>query len=261
MSKFFQILSYVNHWLNAVDEHSLHSPFFFDFYNHVIKNDKHDDQDFAALEGIRQKLLANTLQVTINDLGAKSNHFKKDSRSLSRIAETSLSPAHFCRLYHRIIDYIDATQIIELGTSMGITTLYLAKKENAEVTTFEGQEAMINVARTNFESFQATNINLVEGNIDTELANHLLKVVKIDFVLMDANHRYEPTMRYFTLLSKRMAEKGVIIVDDIHHSEEMNKAWTAMRHHQLVYGSIDLFRCGILFFDPTLNRQHYTWSF
>lgn len=77
---------------------------------------------------------------------------------------------------------------------------------------------------------------------------------------MDANHRYEPTMSYFDLLMKRLNEKSIVVVDDIHWSEEMEKAWTELKNNQLVYGSVDLFRCGLLFFDPDLNRQHFVWS-
>lgn len=260
MSKLFQIKSFINHWLNAVDEHSIHSPFFFDFYNKVIKKDDQNDPAFSAIEEIRQKLLKNTSEVTINDLGAKSPHFKMVNRSLSKITETSLSPANYCRLYHRIIDYTNASQVLELGTSMGITTLYLALKNTVHVTTFEGNPAMINVALTHFEYFNTKNIDLIEGNIDDELADFLLKPTKFDMVLMDANHRYEPTIRYFNLLSRRMADKGVIIIDDINYSEEMNQAWKELSNHQLVYGSLDLFRCGVLFFDPALNRQQYVWS-
>ena len=143
---------------------------------------------------------------------------------------------------------------------MGITTLYLAQKNDTQVTTFEGNPSMINVALTHFEYFNTKNIALIQGNLDSELSNYLLKPIKINFVLMDANHRYEPTLRYFNLISKRMANKGIIVIDDIHYSEEMNSAWKELRDHQLVYGSVDLFRCGILFFDPALNRQHYIWS-
>lgn len=226
----------------------------------MIKADDPDIPAFRAIEEIRQTLLLNSTEVTINDLGAKSYHFKKEKRTLSKIAETSISPALFSRLYYRIIHYMDATQILELGTSMGITTLYLAQKNNVHVTTFEGNPAMINVALTHFEYFDTKNIRLIEGNLDIELANYLLKPAKINFVLMDANHRYEPTIRYFNLLSRRMADKGIMIIDDIHYSEEMNRAWVELRDHRLVYGSVDLFRCGILFFDPALNRQHYIWS-
>lgn len=261
MSRLFQIKSYVNHWLDSVDEHSIHSPFFFDFYNKVIKLDNPDDQEFNAFEELRRKLLVNNLEVTMEDLGARSLHFDNNTRTLSQIAATSLSPASYCRLYSRIIHYIDATQIVELGTSMGITTLYLAQKDNVHVTTFEGNSSMVNVALTHFEYFDKKNIALIEGNIDSQLSEFLLSPRKIHFVLMDANHRYEPSIRYFNLLSRRMADKGVIVMDDIYYSEEMNRAWKELCNHQLVYGSVDLFRCGLLFFDPALNRQHYTWAF
>ena len=260
MSKFFQVISYFNHWLNVVDEHSMHSPFFFDFYTKVIKEDRTNISEFTSIEELRTNLLINNTEVIVNDLGAKSTHFKKEIRLLSKVAETSLSPQSYCKLYHRIIHYMEANRILELGTSLGITTLYLAHKNNTHVTTFEGNPAMINVAITNFECLNCKNIELVEGNLDSELSNYLLKPAKIDFVLMDANHRYEPTIRYFNLLSRRMADKGVIVMDDIYYSKEMNRAWKELSNHQLVYGSVDLFRCGILFFDPALNRQHYVWS-
>ncbi|MCW5912649.1 MAG: SAM-dependent methyltransferase, partial [Cyclobacteriaceae bacterium] len=71
---------------------------------------------------------------------------------------------------------------------------------------------------------------------------------------------HTPTTRYFELLAKRIQTKGIIALDDIYHSPEMAKAWHELRRHPLVYGSVDLFRCGLLFFDPVLNRQHYVWS-
>src|SRR6185436_18720795 len=125
---------------------------------------------------------------------------------------------------------------------------------------FEGSHAIANVAITNFEWAGKKNIQLVEGNIDQTLQKFLEQTNKIDFVLMDANHRYGSTMRYYHLLTKRLWEKSVVVIDDIHRSEEMEKAWKEIRSDVLVYGSIDLYRCGVLFFDPVLNKQHYVWS-
>jgi predicted O-methyltransferase YrrM len=119
---------------------------------------------------------------------------------------------------------------------------------------------MVNIALTHFEAFEITNIKLVEGNIDQTLPDFLQLSEKIDFVFMDANHRFEPTLRYFNLLMKRMTPRGIIVMDDIYYSPEMTQAWNALRTHKVVYGSVDLFRMGILFFDPALNHQHYTWS-
>jgi predicted O-methyltransferase YrrM len=163
-----------------------------------------------------------------------------------------------CQLLSRLVIYSNAKQIIELGTSMGITTLYLAKQMDTHVSTFEGNPALVSIAQTNFEYFNKSNIDLIEGNIDKSLPDFLQTNRTIDFVLMDANHRYEPTLNYVHQLAPRMSNTGIIVVDDIYHSAEMAKAWHEIRMHELVYGSIDLFRCGILFFDSSLNKQHHT---
>lgn len=256
---FFQLKSYLNHWLSVVDEHSIHSPFFFDLYNKVIKP-TNELTGFEEIEKTRGQLLQNQSEISVNDLGAQSKYFKNSKRTISQVAATSLSPEKITRFIYRLLSYLEAKQIVELGTSMGVTSLYMAKKENAFVNTFEGNPSMINIALTNFEYFETKNINLLEGNINDTLQKFLQTPMKIDFVLMDANHRYEPTIHYFNLLTKRIADKGVIVVDDIYNSTEMGKAWNQLKNHPLVYGSVDLFRCGILFFDPALNKQHYVWS-
>lgn len=242
-----------------MDEHSIHSPYFFDFYEKVILN-KNQIPGFDEIENVRNKLLQSTLEIEMKDLGAQSAHFKNEKRSLAKVAATSISPRPLCELFFRLVNYMEATSIVELGTSAGITSLYLAKQSQSKVVTFEGNKDLINIAFTHFEYFNAKNIRLIEGNIDSTLSDYLQNPSKIDFALMDANHRYEPTIRYFNLLSKRIAQKGIIVLDDIYHSEEMTKAWKELSKHELVYGSVDLFRCGILFFDPALNRQHFVWK-
>jgi predicted O-methyltransferase YrrM len=255
----FKIKSYFNHWLHVVDEHSIHSPFFFDFYEKVILNKNHL-AGFDDIEAVRKKLLQSTQEIEVKDLGAQSKHFANERRPLSKVAKTSISPKPLCELLSRLIHYMGATSVVELGTSAGITTLYLAKQPNTKVVTFEGNLELIKIALTHFDYFETPNIKLIEGNLDSTLADYLQNPAKIDFALMDANHRYEPTLRYFNLLAKRMAEKGIIVLDDIYHSPEMANAWKELSRHDLVYGSADLFRCGILFFDPALNRQHYVWK-
>jgi predicted O-methyltransferase YrrM len=243
----------------VVDEHSIHSPYFFDFYEKVILN-KNQISGFDEIEKLRTKLLESTLEIEMKDLGAQSIHFNSEKRLLSKVAATSISPQPLCELLFRLVNYMEATSIIELGTSAGITSLYLAQQPRSKVITFEGNKELINIALTHFEYFEIKNIKLVEGNLDNTLSDYLQDPAKIDFALMDANHRYEPTIRYFNLLAKRIAQKGIIVLDDIYHSEEMAKAWKELSRHELVYGSADLFRCGILFFDPALNRQHYVWK-
>ena len=259
MANFHQLKAFARHWLTVVDQHSIHSPFFFDFYKNVIRS-KESKDSFAEIEKVRTNLLSNQTELIINDLGAGSQRLNGTKRKLADIARISLAPARYARLYHDIIQYREAKNVVELGTSLGITSLYLAKGEDCRVTTFEGSHSLADVALTNFEYFDKKNIELIEGNIQSTLPEFVQNPAKINFVLMDANHRYEPTMHYFDLMMRRLDEKSVMVIDDIHWSEEMERSWNELRHSQLVYGSVDLFRCGILFFDPALHRQHYVWS-
>jgi len=247
--------AWITHWLNAVDEHSIHSPFIFDFYQKVIKASRKGVPD-QKIEELRNGLLTNPFRIEGHDFGAGS-HRKKKYRTLADIARIGVAPPRLSLFYLHILQYTESRYVIELGTSLGLNTLYLASQESVKVFTFEGSKPLANVALTHFELFDKSNIKLIEGNIDHTLPAFLQQTSKINFVLMDANHRYEPTVRYFRLLTRRLTEKSVVVIDDIHWSEEMEKAWNELRHNELVYGSIDLYRCGILFFDPALNKQHF----
>jgi predicted O-methyltransferase YrrM len=250
-NKLFQLSSYLSYWLDATDEHSLHSPFLFDFYTKVVAPPK--GMAVNKIESLRQKLLNDRRNIHVKDFGSGST---QQDGTIASIANTSLSPVKYASLYSRIILQKKARQILELGTSFGINTLYLAQHQDTRVTTFEGAPEIADIARMTFQFYGSKNINLIEGNINDTLSSFLQSVRKIDFALIDANHRFQPTCDYFEQLVMKVHENSVIVVDDIHLTPEMESAWNALKAHRLVYTTIDLFRCGILFFDPSLNKQH-----
>jgi predicted O-methyltransferase YrrM len=256
---FFQIKTFLSYWLEAVDEHSLHSPFFFDFQRNVVKHKS--EKSYAEFEGLRAKLKNDKREITVQDLGAGSRYHSSSKRKISEIASTSLSPSKYASLYNRLINNYKAKNIVELGTSLGINTLYLSDNDDTKVITFEGVPEIAEIARTTFEFAKAKNIKLIEGEIDTTLPAFLNTASKIDFVFIDANHRYDPTLKYFEWLLRKIHPQSIIAIDDIHYSPEMEKAWHALKLNTMVYGSVDLYRCGILFFDPSLNKQHVVLQF
>lgn len=236
-----------------MDEHSLHSPFFFDLYTTQIKRRAQRDQ-FKHIESLRGKLLHDHRIISVKDLGSQQK--QKPLRKISAIARTNLSSKKFSAIYYNLVHYFNAETIVELGTSFGINTLYLAERHGVRVTTFEGSPAIADIAGLTFEFAAKRNINLVVGNIDKTFPTFLQTIKRVDLAFFDANHRYEPTMRYFEWLLRKVHERSVLVVDDIHYSPEMERAWEDIKRHRLVYGSADLFRCGIIFFDPSLNKQH-----
>lgn len=228
--------------------HGIHSPFTFDFVINVL-NDKRTFYAYEAIENLRLLQLQNEEILTIEDFGAGSRTGLTKQRKVKDIATSSLKPKKFAQLMFRMINYYQPNTILELGTSLGITTSYLASaKNNSHVTTMEGSSAVANVAQKNFNFLNLKNITIVEGNFDTTLAATLQQIQKVDFAFIDGNHRYQPTINYFQELLPFIHEESIVIFDDIHWSKEMEQAWNAIKKHPSVKLSIDLFFIGILFF-------------
>lgn len=257
MLKWFQARAGIRHWLLTEDEHAIHSPFFFDFYRSVVRQ---PPQGIAELEDLRNKLLENEQEISIVDFGSGWMQKPAGRQPIRAVARYSLMPPPYCALLARLVNHLEATRAVELGTSLGITSLYLGWNPSCNVYTLEGNPDLVNIALTHAEGFERDNVTIIEGNMDVTLPDLLQDPAKIDLAVIDANHRFEPTVRYFEMLTKRMSDQGMLVVDDIHRDAEMENAWHFIRGHQLVYGTVDLFRCGLVFFDHPLNRQHFVWS-
>ena len=254
-------IAFVNHWLEVVNEHSLHAPFIFEIYQEVIKKDKTND-NHSAIEKIRQELLRNKSEINIQDLGAGSKVSKATKRTISSVAKSALSSPRHLRLLSRLAESNSSKNIIELGTSLGISACYLAKASvGSHVYTFEGCTDTARVAQKTFESLSADNITLEKGNIEVHLPRILQSLGQVDFAYLDANHTFEATTSYFNILCERITCDSIIVIDDIHWSRGMNRAWNEIVKSKRVTLSIDLFDIGILFFKKLGQKQHYVLRF
>lgn len=241
---------YLRYYITASNGkgHGVHSPFVFDFIHRVLN----DDRQFYAyqpVENLRRLLLVDHRELRIEDFGAGSRVEKQQTRKVSEIATSSLKPIKYGQLLFRIVDHYAPEHILELGTSLGITSAYLAMANpQASLTTMEGAAAVANVARDNFQKLGIKNLRLIEGDFDITLPVWLEQGRQIDLAFIDGNHRYEPTLNYFKQILKHTDEYSILIFDDIHWSKEMEDAWKEIQAHDAVTLSIDLFFIGIVFF-------------
>lgn len=242
--------------------HGVHSPFVYDFIRKVLM-DKRGFYAYETIEARRKDLLKDNRVLLVEDFGAGSKLIKTNQRTISEIAKSSLKPKKFSQLIFRIVNYYAPKNILELGTSLGITTSYLASaNEQAFVNTMEGSTAIAAIAQENFNQMQLKNIALTVGNFDDTLPAFLAKENSLDFVFVDGNHRYEPTIRYFKQLLNKVHENSILIFDDIHWSKEMEDAWKEIQQDQQVMVTIDLFFIGLVFFRKENKvKQHFTINF
>jgi predicted O-methyltransferase YrrM len=251
----------LHYLLVARDEHHIHSPFVFDLYTKVVcQKDIHPA--FDKIEALRKELSIDKTLITVTDHGAGSIKNNKPLRSIASITRNSLKGKRYARLLYRLIKFSRPRVALELGTSVGITTLYQAMALNnpARFYTLEGCPEISKIAVQNFEKI-GKEIKLITGNIDQTLPVLIEELPVLDYVFFDANHRMEPTLNYFQFCLKRKNENSLFIFDDIHRSSEMEKAWLEIKQNNEVKLTIDFFEIGLVFFKTQQPKQDFVLKF
>jgi predicted O-methyltransferase YrrM len=261
LNQFLIPYRFLKYWLRSVDHHSLHSPFLFNLYTRVLKN-RQNPKIFKEIEDIRKEVLKDETIIHITDFGAGSLSSSRKERKVKSIAKSGLSSQKFSQLLYNLVVYYQPESIIELGTSLGINTLYLASfSPEIKLTTFEGCPETATYAQNVFQKLEMNNISLIIGNIDEKLPIFLDQQNKIDLIYFDANHRYKPTLNYFELALKKAHQNSLFIFDDIHWSSEMEEAWKSIKNHPKVILTVDIFDAGLVFFNSALTPANLILEF
>ncbi|WP_336515580.1 class I SAM-dependent methyltransferase [Pollutibacter soli] len=257
---FIIALKYIRYWLSASNGkgHGTHSPF---VYNFIVKllNDKREYAEFSSIESLRKKLLLSNEIIEVDDFGAGSVNGTKKKRKIAEIARLAAKPKKYAQLLFKIVRYYNSTPVVELGTSLGITTAYLASaSQKSNVISLEGAPRIADVARKNMAALGLENVKIITGNFDDTFSEALKTAGHPGLVFFDGNHRYQPTMHYFNQALDHLSEKSIFIFDDIHWSEGMEKAWEEIKGFPSVTCTIDLFFIGLVFFNPDFKeKQHF----
>jgi len=252
-----RIGSWVEHLVKARTRHSVHSPFVYKLTNEVLRVDD-ELPEFAAIEALRDDLLLSDQVIRVNDLGAGSRLLDEPVRQVSDMARTSLKPARQAQLLFRLARLFAPTNVLELGTSFGLSTLYMARgAEDALVTTIEGCPQTYRIAQHHFERLRQRNINPVLGSFRSSLPFVVRTAEKLDMVFLDGHHAKDPTLEYFELCLTKAHNDSVFILDDIHWSKGMEAAWEEVKKHPRVSVTIDLYDMGLVFFRQEQAPQHF----
>ncbi len=258
-----QAVKYINYWFRADNGkgHGIHSPFVFSFVKNIL-NDKTLYKEHIAIEALRKELFDDKSLISTEDYGAGS-FSGEASKSIGVIAANSAKSQKYGSLLFRMAKYYQPKYILELGTSLGISTAYLASaNDNSIIISGEGNPVLAAKARNNLASLNIHNAHIVTGNFDHTFPDMVQSIPCIDMAFIDGNHREEPTVKYFHELLPRMSSNAVIVFDDIHWSKGMESAWKYISQHSFVMLSIDLFFMGIVFLNNDFKvKQHFTIRF
>lgn len=252
---------YIKHLFTAKTRHGVHSPFVYHLVDEVIYDFK-DKSDYADIENLRTKLLKDDRWITVTDLGAGSLVNKQKQKQIKSISKNALKSKKLAQLLFRLAKEFQPTNLIELGTCLGITTSYFKRAvPEASVTTLEGCPETAAIAKENFQQLSLEDIELIIGNFDDQLPRILKAEEFLDFIYIDGNHRKEATLNYFNWCLPKLHEKSVMIFDDIYWSQGMKAAWEQIKQHPQVSVTIDLFWIGLVFFKTDQAKEDFRIRF
>lgn len=236
-------------------KYNIHSPFVHSFIEKIL-DDKQIYYNYLPVEQLRQLMLNQNKDLEIKDYGAGSKFSNSKKITLKKITKKVQSSSEKGQLLFRIINYFGSKNILEIGTSLGLTTSYLANaNKKASVTTIEGDPVISNIAKNNFKKLKLSNVKLINNQFDVVLPALLEN--KFDFIFFDGNHTKEATLKYFLLAKERSNPNSIFIFDDIYWSNEMKDAWEIIIKDQKVTLSIDLFSIGLIFFLDKNQIEHF----
>ena len=264
----YRVSTWLKHYLTAWNTggEGVHSPYLFEWVR-MVMSDKHAYRVWEDIESVRARMLVSDQVVEFVDYGSgvgRKGEGAKGEKRVKDIAKGSLARAKYAQMLFRLVNWLGhqlregnkGLTIVELGTSLGVTTAYLAGVDTRDkVYTYEGCEAVAKIAKENWNVLGMNNISCLVGPIDAEQLRGGLGYIDVAFV--DANHTYEASMKYFDVLAQKVHEKSVVVMDDIHHSEEMERAWKEICADERVTSTIDLYQMGLVFFDKHYWKRNY----
>lgn len=256
----FRLVAFIQYLFKAVGAQSIHSPFVFELYQEVICAKK-QFYCFQQIEKLRKELLKDQSVLTVEDFGAKGENGRVSQRRVSQIAGTSLKSKRYAQLIFRLVESRKPTSVLELGTSLGITTAYLANATpNGIVVSMEGSSDILHRAEAHLKKLQLNHkCILVQGPFQQTLPKVLNR--KYDVVFIDGHHQGDALKGYLQQIKPSLADDAVVIVDDINWSADMKQAWDDVQQDPDFSVSIDLFELGLLFNAPETPKQHFVLRF
>ena len=255
---------YLNYRLRARHRNGrgIHPPFAFQIINGVIYGNMPDVPELAKIEKHRFDLLNMSGIIPVEDHGAGSRRRGDSERRIcDLVRNTAISPKRG-RLLARLVDHLKPATMIELGTGTGFGSLYMALGNPAgRLFTCEGSPAIARLAEEGFNKLGVGNIEVHKG-LFAELLPGLINQAGPElFVFIDGDHREERLISYASRILDSESQNLSIVMDDIHWSKDMYRAWKRIIRHPQIRLSIELFNTGIVFVGEKIQKDHFVVIF
>ncbi len=217
----------------------VHSPFAYDLITSVIE-ERCRYYSYNAIESYLKKALYPKLD------SEKLSFQKKIERKKST-------------LLFRLVNRFNPKIILEIGSSWGISSLYMNAPYSGVLQVCIEQNAI--VAELTEQVLKQTDIRIVQGNFNSLPEKEINKLNPVEFVLIHASRDEISVENVLGQIAPFLSSEAVVVIDGIRKNDIRQQEWKKISGFPGITVSMDLYDMGLLFFSPKLNKQHYIVSF
>jgi len=219
--------------------HGVHSPFIYNLITKVIE-EKSPYYIFEDIENFRKDLL-------------RSDNFVKD------LSKRETQSMNYGALLFRLVNFFKFKTVLQVGSSTGLMSLYLAMplKNSCECFALEERTGLLDTVRIFVENHSLKNLHLMEGMYKDSLYRLKQNIASFDFIFINAMGDAEKTGYSLDMVEHFICQNTVIVIDGIQNSKTMKNLWQEIKNRPDVTLTIDLLSLGLVFFNKKLHKQHY----
>jgi predicted O-methyltransferase YrrM len=150
----------------------------------------------------------------------------------------------------RLVRALDPKGCLELGTCLGVSAAYQAAAlqvngSGGRLTTLEGNPYRATIARENLSKLGLDRVEIGVGLFTETLQPALEDLGVVDYAFIDGHHDGKATVAYYRAILPFLAERSVVIFDDIAWTPDMKRAWAEITADPRIVVAVDLFKVGI----------------
>ena len=218
--------------------YGVHSPFVFDLITNVIE-ERRLYYCYERIYPVRLQILQSGRKVTFH------RHIIPIAKALRKYCFTEQEN----RLLFRLANRFQSKTIYVAGSDFGLTPLYLTAYSAASACiVVEPEPTVATIAREYLNKY--TTATFVMQNNFTYIPDNL------DFIVFGYSFK-SFSIHTFEHFLPHINDNTVMIIAGINASTINRKTWKSICAHPKVTVTIDLYRLGIVFFNPKLYQQTY----
>lgn len=232
----------------------VHSPFVFHLITKVIE-EKCLYYCFYDIELIRKQFLFREERVGCPHRRRKG--ILQQCAVGEIVRREGIRPPHGALLF-RLTNYFKPKHILQVGTSVGFSTLYLtAYAKGLQCITLENVAPFADLARQVFEKAGCTFVDLRVGAYNALLPAALEEMKRLDFVFFNTLEDEEDVAGLFNQCLAHVHNDTVFVCEGIQTTPRMRAFWKRVCGLPEVTVTLDLYSVGIILFNKKLHKRNY----